>query len=99
MIRGGTVYILTNKTHTVLYIGVTSDLWVRLQEHRDKKHPDSFTAKYNCDKVVYYESFSTITEAISREKQLKNWKRVWKEELIDKMNPTWRDLYDEVMRQ
>ncbi len=99
MKRGGTVYILTNSTHSVLYIGVTSELWARLQQHRERKHPNSFTAKYNCDRLVYFENFFSIVEAIAREKQLKNWHREWKERLINEKNPTWRDLYDEVMCQ
>lgn len=99
MVRGGSVYILTNRTHTVLYIGVTSELWVRLQEHREKKYPQAFTAKYNCNKLVYYENFISIEEAIAREKQLKNWHRAWKEKLISEKNPNWTDMYDEVMKQ
>ena len=94
MKRGGSVYILTNISNDVLYIGVTTDLFFRLQEHISKKFPDSFTSKYNCTKLVYYENFSTIDEAISREKQLKNWHRQWKENLIMSVNPTWKDLFD-----
>lgn len=65
---GGSVYILTNSTHSVLYIGVTSDLYARVSEHKEKKYPDCFTAKYNCNKLVYYETFSRIEEAIAKEK-------------------------------
>jgi len=93
MQRGGCVYILTNFTHTVLYIGVTSDLYFRIAEHRDKKHPLSFTAKYNCNKLVYYEQFSNIEDAIAKEKQLKNWRRDWKINLINQSNPQWDDLF------
>jgi len=75
MERGGCVYILTNKSCTVLYIGVTSELFFRIKEHKEKYYPSSFTAKYNCDRLVYFEQFSTIEEAIAKEKQLKNWKR------------------------
>jgi len=75
MERGGSVYILTNISNDVLYIGVTADLFFRLQKHKSKKHRSSFTSKYNCTKLIYYESFTTIDEAISREKQLKNWHR------------------------
>ena len=92
MKRGGSIYILTNISNDVLYIGVTADLFFRLQEHKNKKYPASFTSKYNCTKLVYYENFSTIDEAISREKQLKNWHRQWKENLIMSVNPTWKDL-------
>lgn len=94
MERGGCVYILTNFNNTVLYIGVTSDLYSRVTEHREKKYATSFTAKYNCNKLIYYEQFSTITEAIGREKQLKNWKREWKIELIENENYNWHDLFE-----
>jgi len=91
---GGCVYILANCSHSVLYIGVTSNILARIAEHRDKKYPDSFTAKYNCYKLLYYENFPRIEEAIMREKQMKKWKRAWKERLIAEMNPTWMDLYE-----
>jgi putative endonuclease len=91
---GGCVYIIANHSHSVLYIGVTSNLFARVAEHKEKKYPDSFTAKYNCNKLLYYESFMRIEEAIYREKQLKKWKRTWKEKLIASMNPGWIDLFD-----
>ncbi|MEH3112052.1 GIY-YIG nuclease family protein [Pedobacter terrae] len=75
MERGGCVYILTNFKHTVLYIGVTSELYFRIKEHKDKYHPNSFSAKYNCNLLVFFKQFDAIEEAIIREKQLKNWKR------------------------
>ena len=75
-------------------VGGVLFLFFRLQEHKNKKYPDSFTSKYNCTKLVYYENFTTIDEAISREKQLKNWHRQWKENLIMSVNPTWKDLSD-----
>jgi putative endonuclease len=90
---GGTVYILTNTYNTTLYIGVTSDLFTRIPDHRNKIDKASFTAKYNCDKLVYYETLARIEDAIAREKQLKKWKRVWKDELINNMNPEWKDLF------
>jgi putative endonuclease len=93
---GGTVYILANKLNTTLYIGVTSDLFSRIPEHKNKIYKTSFTAKYNCDKLVYYETFGRIENAIAREKQLKKWNRAWKEALINKMNPDWKDLFDEL---
>jgi len=93
MERGGCVYILTNYSRTVLYIGVTSDLYFRIKDHKEKLHPDSFTAKYNCNILVYFEQFSTIEEAIGKEKQLKNWKRSWKINLINSENPNWEDLF------
>ena len=94
MKTGGAVYILTNLTHTVLYIGVTSDLLVRIQQHKQKTDPGSFTAKYNCIKLVYYETFLRIEEAILGEKRLKNWHREWKMNLINEFNPQWLDLYE-----
>ena len=90
------MYFMTNSHNTVLYLGVTSDLTARIYQHQNKEFPHSFTAKYNCDKLVYFEFFNSIEEAIVREKNLKNWKRIWKNELISKMNPTWKDLRDEV---
>jgi len=95
MERGGCVYILTNVFNTVLYIGVTSDLYARIIEHRDKIYPESFTAKYNCYKLVYFEMYSTIDEAIGIEKRLKKWNRDWKIKLIEKGNPNWEDLFSE----
>ena len=95
MERGGCIYIMTNVFNTVLYIGVTSDLFSRVSDHKNKKYPDSFTAKYNCNKLVLYEMFPTIEEAIGREKQLKKWKREWKNKLIQDTNPDWKDLFSE----
>ena len=91
---GGCIYIMTNYNNKVLYIGVTSNLYARVSEHKEKKYSDSFTAKYNCNKLVYYESFSRIEEAIIKEKQMKKWKREWKERLINEMNPQWIDLFE-----
>jgi putative endonuclease len=92
--RGGCVYILTNKMHTVLYIGVTSDLLARTWEHKNKVYPRSFTAKYNCDKLIYYFFYSHIEEAIAAEKLLKDRSRLYKNKLIHSFNPDWKDLYD-----
>ena len=86
------VYIMTNPRHTVLYTGVTNSIERRTFEHKTKASKKSFTAKYNCTDLVYYEEFSDIMEAIHREKQLKKYLRVWKNELISKMNPEWKDL-------
>ena len=88
------VYILTNKTHSVLYIGVTNDLKRRVYEHRNKLI-QGFTKRYNVDKLVYYEAGEDIVEAISREKQLKDGPRLKKIKLIESMNSEWRDLYDD----
>lgn len=85
------VYILTNKTNKVLYIGVTNDLERRIFEHRNKL-VEGFTKKYNLNKLIYYEVTDDIRSAIEREKQLKNWHRDWKINLIEGFNPTWKDL-------
>ncbi|MEM6721203.1 MAG: GIY-YIG nuclease family protein [Bacteroidota bacterium] len=81
------IYILTNKYRTTFYIGVTSDLKARLMQHASGIGSE-FTRKYNLTDIVYFEEFLDINQAISREKQLKNWKRDWKIELIKKLNPT-----------
>ena len=94
MTRGGTVYIMTNKHHTTFYVGVTSNLPGRVLEHKGNFHPKSFTARYNLHKLVYHESFSTIEEAIEREKQIKGGSRQKKIDLIISINPEWNDLYD-----
>lgn len=87
------VYILTNKGNNTLYVGVTNNLLKRVYEHREKVVP-GFTIKYNINKLVYYEVAVTAYSAISREKQIKAGSRQKKIELIEKMNPEWRDLYD-----
>ncbi len=89
------VYILTNKLNTVLYAGVTNDLKKRVYEHKHK-FIDGFTKKYNVNKLVYYEVFEDIVQAISREKQIKGWLRRKKIELINSMNPDWKDLYEDL---
>ncbi len=94
MVHGGCVYIMVNQNHTVLYIGYTADLYARVVEHREKYKPQSFTARYNINKLVYYETFSSIEGAIDREKQLKKYSRIRKVELIKNFNPDWKDLYD-----
>lgn len=88
------VYILTNKNLTVLYTGVTNDLVHRVFQHKIKLNK-GFTAKYNCDRLIYFEEFFDITEAIRREKQIKRYRRAWKENLINSQNPEWRDLSSE----
>ncbi len=93
---GGCVYIMTNITHSVLYIGLTSDLFARVQEHKERVHENSFTDKYNCTKLIYYCCYSRIEEAIAYEKKLKNWHREWKINLISEFNPLWKDLTDEI---
>lgn len=86
------VYILTNKTNNVLYIGVTNDISSRIEEHKTKVYPESFTARYNCNKLVYFEELENGTSASLREKQMKKWNREWKIKLIEEMNPNWFDL-------
>jgi len=88
----GFVYIMTNKNDSVLYTGVTSNLKDRIEQHKHRKHPDSFTARYNCNKLVYYEVFDTIVEAIAREKIIKGGNRKKKLDLINGLNPGWNDL-------
>lgn len=89
--KQGYVYILANKNNTTLYVGVTSDLAQRFEQHKSKT-PKSFTKKYNLEKLVYYEAFDDIKSAIMREKQLKAGSRKKKEELINQLNPGWEDL-------
>jgi putative endonuclease len=86
------VYILTNRHHTVLYTGVTNDLRTRVYEHKEKI-VKGFTNKYNVDKLVYFEHFTHIDDAIAREKQIKAGSRKKKIELINSLNPEWIDLY------
>ena len=96
MQKGGCVYIITNQSNKVLYSGVTSALRARIWDHKTKFYPKSFTAKYNCNKIVWYEVFSGIVEAIEREKQIKAGSRESKIKLIQLLNPTWKDLWDEI---
>jgi putative endonuclease len=95
--KGGYVYILASKMAGTLYIGVTSDLIKRISEHRNNIK-SGFTKKYQVHRLVYYEEYVTIEDAITREKELKKWKRAWKLALIDKANPKWDDLYEEIIR-
>lgn len=89
--KGGYVYIMSNKIRTTLYIGVTSNLSARVNKHQTDSDA-VFVRKYKCFSPIYYEFHETIEGAIEREKQLKKWKREWKEDLIKTMNPTLRDL-------
>jgi putative endonuclease len=88
----GFVYIMTNDNNTVLYTGVSSDIKERVKYHKEKHHPGSFTARYNIRKLVYYECFDNIGQAIKREKQIKAGSRKKKLDLITRSNPEWRDL-------
>ena len=86
------VYILTNKLNTVLYVGVTNNLERRLYEHKNHMDGNSFTAKYDVHKLVYYESTSDVKAALEREKQIKGWNRKRKNKLVESKNPTWDEL-------
>lgn len=94
--KNGSVYILTNVNNTVLYTGVTSNLVKRVYEHKNKM-VEGFTKKYNVHKLVYYEVFENIFDAIIREKQIKGWLRSKKNSLIEKFNPVWADLYESII--
>ena len=96
MKRGGSVYIMTNKNKTTLYIGVTSNLYNRVIQHREHHFPLSFTSRYNLSYCIYYETFFSIAEAIMREKILKKWSRAKKTQLINSINPEWRDLWEKI---
>jgi putative endonuclease len=91
------VYILTNKHHTVLYVGMTTDLRTRLWEHKNKINPSSFTARYNLVKPIYYMGFDSEEDALERERYMKGKSRKWKEELIRGINPEWNDFTDVIM--
>ena len=93
MTHGGAVYLLTNFHHTTLYVGVTSNLKKRILEHKQFYYPNSFSAKYKTTKLVYYEGFHQIEDAIFREKQLKAGSRKTKIDLINSLNPKWSDLF------
>ncbi|OGU14979.1 MAG: excinuclease ABC subunit C [Ignavibacteria bacterium GWB2_35_12] len=89
-------YILASKKNGTLYIGVTGNLTRRVYEHKNKMI-DGFTKKYSVDKLVYFEMYNDIRNAIEREKNMKKWKREWKIELIEKDNPNWDDLYNTLL--
>ena len=94
--KGGYVYILASKRNGTLYIGVTSDIVRRVWEHKESLVA-GFTKKYDIKSLVWHESHDTIESAILREKQLKKWERTWKLRLIEKENPEWRDLYEDII--
>lgn len=94
--KPGFIYIITNTYNTTLYIGVTSNLPKRILEHIEKRFENSFTSRYNLNKLVYYEQFQMIGDAIAREKQLKGGSRSAKVKLIQSMNPLWKDLFGEI---
>jgi putative endonuclease len=92
----GYFYILTNAHHTVLYCGATNDLYRRVQEHKSKIYTNSFTARYNIDKLVYFEAFSIVADAFTRGKQVKGGSRKKKVALIESINPEWNDLFSKL---
>ena len=87
------VYIMTNRRNGTLYTGVTNDLWRRVREHREELNK-GFTQKYQLKRLVYYEVFGDVNKAIEHEKQVKNWQRKWKLDLIESVNPKWADLFE-----
>jgi putative endonuclease len=97
--KPGFIYILTNKNNSTLYVGVTSNIVTRVIQHKEKHDPKSFTARYNLDKLVYYEVFQMIGDAIGREKVLKAGSRNKKVALIQSMNPEWHDLFEDVKKE
>ena len=96
MTKGGYIYITTNKNRTTLYIGVTNNLQRRVLEHRTHHNKGSFSDQYNLEYCVYYEYFADIEHAIARETQLKKWSRAKKETLINRVNPQWKDFWEEI---
>src|SRR4029078_5202279 len=96
MTRGGSVYIMTNKLKTTLYIGVTADLYSRIMDHKSHIYKKSFTDRYNCELCIYYEHYPTIQQAIMREKEIKKWSSQKKEDLINTLNSKWEDLWYDI---
>jgi putative endonuclease len=88
------VYVLASRPNGTLYVGVTSDIYGRMADHKQELF-EGFTKRYGVKRLVYYEMHACMDAAIQREKQLKEWKRAWKLRLIEQMNPEWRDLFDE----
>ena len=90
--KGGWVYIMTNKHNTTLYVGVSSKLMKRVLQHKKGVYPGAFTDQFLCHKLVWFQEYKSITEAIAMEKRIKRWRRAWKEELIREQNAEWSDL-------
>ena len=91
------VYILANQTNVAIYTGVTNNLIRRVYEHKNEINPKSFTAKYKINKLVYYETTTDAYSALSREKQIKSHSRKWKNDLVNSLNPQWKDLYNDLI--
>ena len=89
------VYILANRYRSTMYVGVTSALYNRVADHKNKRF-DGYTARYGISMLVWYEHHQSMDAAIRREKQIKKWNRPWKFRIIEEMNPQWRDLHDEI---
>src|SRR5438128_12381119 len=96
MKKPGFVYIIANTHQTVLYTGATTDLPGRITEHREKTFRKSFSSKYNLHKLIHYEYFDDFRDAFDREYQIKSWSRGKKVELVNSINPEWKDLFDEI---
>ena len=96
MDKQGYVYFMTTSTNKVLYVGVTNSLKRRMIEHAEGRG-SVFTSRYCCDKLVYFECFPDIEQAIAREKQIKHFKREWKNQLVETVNPEWKDLKDYIV--
>ncbi|WP_290305644.1 GIY-YIG nuclease family protein [Mucilaginibacter flavus] len=99
MQRGGCVYIMANTYNNVLYTGVTSDIIGRIWEHKNNVYPGSFTSRYKCYKLVYYLYYPHIEEAIAAEKLIKGGNKRNKHQLIFSLNPEWRDLYEDLIKE
>ena len=91
------VYIMTNSFGNVIYTGLTNDLIRRVYEHRNHFDKNSFTSRYNLEKLVYFETTSDVQSAIEREKQIKSWNRKRKNKLVESRNPNWEDLYESIL--
>ena len=96
MEKKGYIYFMTNQSNKVLYVGVTNSLKRRVQEHAEGRG-SVFTNKYNCKKLVYFEMLPSIELAIAREKQIKHFKREWKNDLVESVNPDWKDLSSKII--
>lgn len=96
MEKSGCVYLMASRRNGTLYIGVTSELAKRASEHREGRI-GGFTRRYGCKMPVWYQAFESLDEARRRELQMKEWRRAWKIELIEKLNPAWRDLYEDLL--
>lgn len=94
--KPGFIYMITNNYQTVVYTGVTSNLPQRILDHKGKRNPKSFSARYNLNILVYYEQFQWISDAIATEKQIKAGSRETKNNLVRSINPSWNDLYDDI---